>query len=444
MNVLSSVTSHMNRLLRVSLLTGCLGLSVVIGAVSCGGSPLLAPSGTAIFVILSSPTVGLNSSIDVTAVLIESGQQSGGTGTGTGTGTSTGTSTTAQGTPVHDGTVVSFTTSIGRIEPAEARTSNGRVTVKLITGGESGFAIITAYSGGAKLTSPQVAVGTAAVAEAAKGGVTVSANPQALPSGGGTSTISAIVQDSNSNRMPGIPVTFVTSSGTLATTTATTNSTGVATTTLTLLNTTTAAVTANVKAIVGAVTSTDLPIIAAPRAAAATITLTASPASGAMSAPVTFTIDVGATVPVSNVTINYGDGSSRALGSFSGRNTAVHYYSAPNIYPVTVSATNADGIVTSASTEVAIRGLTGTLTAAPGTVARNSLITFTAAVTQTEAVIDHFSWDFGDGTSTDSVGGAQSHVYDLATVAAGIKTITVRVYPLYGSSFKITLQISVT
>ena len=50
-----------------------------------------------------------------------------GTGTPTpGAGTTTTTSNGA-GTPVQNGTLVTFTTTIGRIEPSEARTSNGQV-----------------------------------------------------------------------------------------------------------------------------------------------------------------------------------------------------------------------------------------------------------------------------------------------------------------------------
>src|ERR1039457_3624353 len=107
----------------------------------CNKVPLLAPSGTVINLFVSSTVLSLNSSTDITAVLIESGAASTGTGTG-------GTTTPGAGIPVQNGTVVDFTTTIGTIEPAEARTINGQVTVKLISGTTSGTAIVTAYSGG--------------------------------------------------------------------------------------------------------------------------------------------------------------------------------------------------------------------------------------------------------------------------------------------------------
>ena len=50
---------------------------------------------------------------------------------------------------MQNGTLISFTTTLGRIEPSEARTQNGQVRVKFIPNGQSGPATITAFSGGA-------------------------------------------------------------------------------------------------------------------------------------------------------------------------------------------------------------------------------------------------------------------------------------------------------
>ena len=52
------------------------------------------------------------------------------------------------GTPVQNGTLVSFTATLGRIEPSEARTQNGQVRVRFIASTQSGAATITAFSGG--------------------------------------------------------------------------------------------------------------------------------------------------------------------------------------------------------------------------------------------------------------------------------------------------------
>ena len=51
--------------------------------------------------------------------------------------------------PVRDDTVVTFVTTIGRIEPAEAKTRDGKATVTLFGNGQSGTAKVTAFSGAA-------------------------------------------------------------------------------------------------------------------------------------------------------------------------------------------------------------------------------------------------------------------------------------------------------
>src|SRR5688500_15790990 len=136
---------------------------------ACDKVPLLAPTGSVITLIPVTNTVSLNSQVDIIATVIENGTAPGGTGTGT-----TNTTRTGAGTPVQNGTVVTFTTTVGRIEPAEARTHNGQVTVKLIAGGASGSARVTAYSGGAS-ASTTLLIGTAAVNR-----VSLTTTPQAL------------------------------------------------------------------------------------------------------------------------------------------------------------------------------------------------------------------------------------------------------------------------
>src|SRR5919204_3425542 len=119
-------------------------------AVACDKVPLLAPTGTVITLIPESPVASLNSTVNIIATVIENG-----------TGVTSGGSTKGAGTPVQNGTVVNFTTTLGTIEPAEARTHNGQVTVRLITGNQSGTATITAYSGGAS-AQKDIKVGAAA------------------------------------------------------------------------------------------------------------------------------------------------------------------------------------------------------------------------------------------------------------------------------------------
>src|SRR5215831_1065721 len=108
---------------------------------ACDKVPLLAPTGSVITLIPQANAVALNSQIAITATVIENGTASSGSGTTT--------STKGAGTPVQNGTLVTFTTTVGHIEPSEARTHNGQVTVQLITDTTSGLATVTAYSGGA-------------------------------------------------------------------------------------------------------------------------------------------------------------------------------------------------------------------------------------------------------------------------------------------------------
>src|SRR6266511_4530486 len=145
------------------------GLTVL--AAACERVPLLAPSGSTITLTTATAALGFNGTADIIAQVIE-----------------------PAGTPPHSGTHVTFTTSLGTIQPLEAQTDlNGRATVKFLAGGASGVATITAISGGASVSATgalRIAVGAAAVA-----GVVASANPSVVSSTGGTSTISAKVTD---------------------------------------------------------------------------------------------------------------------------------------------------------------------------------------------------------------------------------------------------------
>ena len=132
------------------------------------------------------------------------------------------------GTPVQNGTVVTFTTTLGRIEPVEARTQNGKVTVKLTGDGRSGTATITAFSGGAISEQLELPIGSAAAET-----VTVRAEPGRLPPGGGSTQIVALVRDVAGNALSGASVAFTASAGNLSSGVAVTDANGEARTTLT-------------------------------------------------------------------------------------------------------------------------------------------------------------------------------------------------------------------
>src|SRR5207247_268305 len=101
---------------------------------------------------------------------------------------------------------VTFTTNLGTSQPSAAETdAAGRVIVRFNAGAQSGTATITAISGGVAATGDKaikIQIGAAAV-----GGISVNASPATLPSTGGTSTITAAVNDSTGNPSPAAAAT---------------------------------------------------------------------------------------------------------------------------------------------------------------------------------------------------------------------------------------------
>src|SRR5215470_9788527 len=175
--------------------------------VACNRVPLLAPSGSSITLTTATSILPVNGSATVIAQVVENA-----------------------GTAPQAGTHVTFTTSLGTIQPNDATTdSSGRATA-IFTSASSGTATITALSGGATTGTNgalKILVGSATVQK-----VIVSAAPAVVPALGGSSTISATVFDVNGNLMSNIPVTFTTTAGTLSAGVVETATTGVASTTL--------------------------------------------------------------------------------------------------------------------------------------------------------------------------------------------------------------------
>lgn len=186
----------------------------------CRRVPLTAPSGSALTLLSSENLVPVNGSAEIVAIVIEGAQDT------TATTTGTGDIIAGIGTPVHDGTLVMFSTTLGRLEPAEAETRRGRASVTLFGDGRSGTAKVTAYSGGA-INTLEIDIGAAGATR-----VAVTADPQSLPAGGGTSVIAARVEDQQGNGVSGIPVSFTTTKGSLAPPNIVTDSAGFARTTL--------------------------------------------------------------------------------------------------------------------------------------------------------------------------------------------------------------------
>jgi PKD repeat protein len=319
---------------------------------------------------------------------------------------------------VQNGTLVSFTTTIGRIEPSEARTHNGQVKVRFIAGGQSGQATITAFSGGASGRLENLLVGSAAAER-----VLVSATPQTLGPAGGSAEVSARVEDVSGAGLVGVPVTFSTSAGQLSASSAVTDESGTARTTLTTSREST--VVANV-----AGKTAEITIGLNPRTG---VTLTGPTDSISAGLPASFTVGVGDSANVRDVTVDFGDGSRQSLGALSGSTTVQHTYNSPGTYTVTAIATEASGFTEQVATSVTILpgqppGVIITPSNPPPTV--NQIITLTATVSGATSTILEYQWDFGDGTSATTTGPQITKSYS----AVGTKVIRVTVVQAVGPS----------
>jgi adhesin/invasin len=318
---------------------------------------------------------------------------------------------------VHNGTVVTFTTTIGRIEPSEARTDNGQVRVRFHADGQSGTAVITAFSGGASGKLENLRVGTAAVER-----VRLFASPQNLPSTGGTADVQARPEDASGNALPGVTVTFSSDFGSLSSTTAVTDSTGVATT---RLNTSRQSI---VTARAGGQEAT-LTIGLAERTGIAITPPTTAPTAGQ---PTSIQVAVTATANVQDVTVNFGDSTGAiSLGRLAGTTTVSHTYRSSGAFQVTATALAADGTRETVSTSITVlpqRPLAVSITASPACAVRGTTrVTFTAQTSG--GTPTGYSWDFGNGATAFSTGPTTQYTYPPDTTP-GQMTVTVRVTAL--------------
>ncbi len=375
-------------------------------AAACDKVPLLAPTGSVITLLPQTTSVSLNSQVGIIATVILNGTAAAGSGTTT-------TTRTGAGTPVQNGTVVSFTTTLGTIQPSEARTHDGQVTVTLITGSASGTATITAYSGGAS-ASTQLKIGTAAVKT-----VSLAATPQALGAAGGTAQVIANVTDDGGNPIGGVPVTFATDKGSMSPSTVTTDASGNATATLT----TTA--TAKVTATAGTVTSTAVTVAVNARSL---VGFSASPSATTAGTPVLFTVTPATGANITNVHVDFGDGTGTDLGPIQTASTTQHPYGSSGTFTATATARDATGDSGSLSQSVIVGSLQATLTASNPTPTVSTPVTFTVGGVGT-AVVDHFTWTLDDGTGPFVTNGPQL-IHTFTT--RGAKNVRVDIFGVSG------------
>lgn len=384
----------------------------VIGAVvaaSCDKVPLTSPTGSSISLSVDKTILPVNGQATVTAVVTES-----------------------SGTAVHNGTTVSFQSSIGRVEPSEAQTLNGKAVATYIAPSVSGTADIKAFSGAASTGSGNASSGGVSIkiGAAAVGSISVNVAPSSVPQVGGLVSVTARVLDAANNPLPSVAVLFSTDSGTLTSTSVVSDSNGIATTTLTANRAT------KVTATVGDKTGDfNIGVLSTP-----IVTITATTTTPTVNVPVAFTVKPGSATnssPIQVVAVDFGDGS--ALASFSnptGDFGVTHTYSRAQGYTVTATATDINGQRGVSSTAIVVTHAplpTATITLTPATgINVNEAVSFDIVATAATGgpPVRTVRATIG-GTVVYNGTGSGSFIRSFSTT--GIYTVTVTVIDANGS-----------
>lgn len=384
-------------------------LAASLAASSCDKVPLLAPTNSSIRLISSLSVLPTNGSTDLTAVVIESA-----------------------GTPVQNGTVVTFTSSLGTVEPREARTSNGQVTVRYNSGSQSGTAKIGAFSGGSKSDDLEILVGAAAA-----GAISVRANPAQVPTTGGTAEIVATVVDTGGNPLRGAPVTFSTDFGQLSQASSISDAAGEARTQLTTV------VKSKVTARVGGGTSAPSATVDvdARSAPAVVIAVNGTTNFAEVGIPAVITLEPPSTTTanaIRELILNLGDGTVRNLGALLVKTTVTHTYNRTGSYTVTATATDVANFTATTSIAVTVtEQLTVPVTIQPTVSLGSRLVSFSATALPPNQVtmgpVRIYEWDFGNGASATTTGTTTSYRYPAAgTYVVRVRVVTTNGYEGFG------------
>jgi hypothetical protein len=114
------------------------------------------------------------------------------------------------GSPVNPGTIVNFSTTLGKLDPADAPTNdNGVAETRLVGAGQIGTATVTASTGAAAAATAELQIGSLASS------VTLVASPTAIGQTGGTIDLLAVVRDDAGQLLQNLAVNFSTTAGTL-------------------------------------------------------------------------------------------------------------------------------------------------------------------------------------------------------------------------------------
>ena len=399
--------------------SGFLGIAVVCALTAltsaCDKVPLLAPSGSLITLTASTTALPVNGSTVLIAQIIE-----------------------ASGTPPHSGTRITFSTTLGTVEPSSAETdANGQAIVTFKAGTANGTATISAISGGASASGAnavRIAVGTAAV-----GRVTVAASPSLIPAVGGSSTIATSVFDINGNALPSAPVSLSTTAGTIEPTFGTTDANGVMS--ATLRTSTKATVTASVGAQGGATTppasgTPTTPTLPTSGQASGSVTVDVAGAPGLVitppsppptsGLPATFNFVITAAAnnasAIRDLTVNWGDGTNQDLGAVTGTAAVSHTYRSAGSYTITGTVLDSSGNSVTVSTTVTVNQtqllLSITPPSTPPTAGQPATVSVVVGALPVGDSVRNVRIEWGDGSGQDlgAVSGSTtvSHVYQSA------------------------------
>lgn len=332
-------------------------VALSVAAAACSKVPLTSPTGSTITMTTDRSVLPLNGQATLRAVVIES-----------------------SGTPVQNGTMVTFSPTLGSVDPVEAKTVNGIATATFNAGGVSGKSSINAFSGGAKTTAAtEITIGAAAAKS-----IAISATPSSVSQSGGTVTISALVLDEAGNPLPGVNVTFSADTGQLSLTSALTDSNGVARTQLQTTST------SKVTALAGTATKdVTVTVTAAPP-----VSITVDTSTPTEGVPVSITVATTATGStarqIQSLTVDFGDGSAETRTGVTGSVGFSHTYGRSGGYTIIATAVDVagnTGVASKAITVAAATLPTVTLTASPNPIPApdNGLTTLTISATATGA-----------------------------------------------------------
>jgi len=165
---------------QLSVLAGVALVTVALGQLSCHQVILTAPPGSEMQLSANPEFIVAHTGVSViSAIVIEQ-----------------------VGTPVPDGTVVQFFTTLGQIDE-QGKTNDGVARVNLVADSRSGTAKVTAYSGAASASlDPGVAIGSALPAR-----LVVVADPSRITESSSTHVFANVFDDVG-NPVANVPVIF--------------------------------------------------------------------------------------------------------------------------------------------------------------------------------------------------------------------------------------------